>query len=112
MSRFCLALCLALTLACNASAVEQRLHILQALQGVLASHVPQMLMTHDRPGGHELPVLDALLLPTLVALLGAPSSEVSETEFVSSAPFCAPRFHRRQLRGPPASSVLARPHPE
>lgn len=105
MSRICLALCLALTLACNVSAVEQRLRILQALQGVPAVHVPQMLMTHDRPGGHELPVLDAVLLSTLVAVLQVPTTLVPETEFLAQIPPSAPARRRVKLRGPPVFSV-------
>ena len=104
MSRLSLAWCLALTLACNASAVERRLRFLQALMGVPIVHVPQMLMTHDQPG-HELPVLDAVLLSVLVAVFRLPSRVLSETAFLVQVPPAAPARRRAKLRGPPVSSA-------
>ena len=100
LRKFCLALCLVLTLACTVSVTQQRLHILQALRGTPSGHVPQMLMTLER-AGVDLTVSDLASLPLMLELEPTPTLPLPQTEFV-------PRFVPKafcatvpQLRGPP-----------
>lgn len=102
MRNLCLALCLVLSLAFTVSVTQQRLHILQALQGTPSGHVPQMLMTLER-AGIDLSVSDLASLPLLLELEPTPILPLPQTEFV-------PRFIPKafcatvpQLRGPPVS---------
>ncbi|MBS2036449.1 hypothetical protein JST97_15770 [bacterium] len=100
MKKFCLAICLVLSLACTASVTQQRLHILQALQGTPSGHVPQMLMTLDR-AGLDLSISDLASLPLLLELEPTPTLPLPQTEFVARfvpQAFCATV---PQLRGPP-----------
>ena len=101
ISRFCLALCLVLSTACTLSATQQRLEIVSALQshGHPVRHIPQMLMKHER--GHELPTVEAVLLPTLVTLLCRVAVPAVRTIFLITLParFLPQTFP--SLRGPP-----------
>lgn len=100
MSKFCLALCLVLSLAWTASLTQQRLRILDALHGVPSRHVPQMLMTLDRTGT-DLSSCDLAILPLLLELEPSPTLPLPETEWVR--PFIPQPWTGQftQLRGPP-----------
>ena len=107
LNRFCLALCVALVMACNLSATQQRLQILRALQphGVPAQRVPQMIMTYqDRVT--ELPVLDAVLSSPLVALALLASLSPAIEDFSAPAPVKLELPSRPAPRGPPVRSAL------
>jgi len=108
LNRFCLALCVALVMACTISATQQRLQILRALQphGVPAQRVPQMIMTHhDRVT--ELPPLDAVLSSPMVELILL-ASLAPAVPGVSAPPSVKPEFRScPSPRGPPFRSLLS-----
>ena len=108
LNRFCLALCVALVVACTSAATQQRLQILRALQphGVPAQRVPQMIMTHqDRVT--ELPPLDAVLTSTPVVPVSLAANCRAVANF-SPPPSLGLSLHFRPTpRGPPVRSVLS-----